>query len=416
MKTHQLDLFSAVKNAYASTDNGTLNNDQLYLDVAAQIGVPISEIRRGSPVGKSGQKTSLYKRKIRWIQQTLKQLGLLEKVEGRRAIWRWTGAGKHKLRQIQPSYTLLGFSTRLGLAVWGDCAAVFSQLDEPIHLCLTSPPYPLSRPRAYGNLKNDQEYIDFVCCALEPIIRRLATGASIALNLGNDIFTKGAPGRSLYRERLLLALCDRFGLVKMDELIWHNPAKPPGPTWWACVNRQQLRTAYEPIYWLTNDPQQVFSDNRRVLEPHTEKMKKLIATGGEKRSMVACDGTHRIQHGDFGRPTPGRIPTNILRYGHTCFDQRRYKQNARELGLPPHSAPYPLALAEFLIKFLSREGDLVVDPFAGSFTTAKASERHHRRWIGTEVILEYIRGSATRFIGDVDFWINPELDRLIQCA
>jgi hypothetical protein len=46
--------------------------------------------------------------------------------------------------------------------------------------------------------------------------------------ISNDIFIAKSPARSLYRERLVLALHDRLGLWKMDELIWENKSKPQG--------------------------------------------------------------------------------------------------------------------------------------------------------------------------------------------
>lgn len=45
---------------------------------------------------------------------------------------------------------LVAYSTDLGLALWGACESVFPRLNEPLALMLSSPPYPLRRPRAYG--------------------------------------------------------------------------------------------------------------------------------------------------------------------------------------------------------------------------------------------------------------------------
>ena len=83
----------------------------------------------------------------------------------------------------------------------------------------------------------------------------------------------------MYCERLLLALHDRLGLRLMDRLIWENRSKPPGPFQYASKARTQLNVVYEPIYWLTNNPHAVKSNNRRVLLEHTEKHLKLIRQG-----------------------------------------------------------------------------------------------------------------------------------------
>ena len=74
-----------------------------------------------------------------------------------------------------------------------------------------------------------------------------------------------------------------------------------------------------------------------------------------------------------------------------------YSTALRKAGLPLHPARFPAAIPEFFIKYLSREDDLVADPFAGSFTTAAIAEKLNRRWIGIERIRQYIEGAAFRF-------------------
>jgi DNA modification methylase len=215
--------------------------------------------------------------------------------------------------------------------------------------------------------------------------------------ISNDIFLPHSPARSLYRERLVLALFDRLGLYKMDELIWENRSKAPGPYQYASKARTQLNVVYEPIYWLTNDPSKVRSSNQRVLQAHTEKHLKLIAEGGENRKVTSSDGAYRIKPGSYANPTEGRIPRNILTYGHRCKHQAAYKRFAQQHGLPSHGAPMPLKLASFLVEFLSEPGDLVADPFGGSLTTAHAAELLGRRWLTTECMVEYLAGGSGRF-------------------
>src|SRR5690606_32713547 len=135
---------------------------------------------------------------------------------------------------------------------------------ESISAIITSPPYPLQTPRAYGNVVDERAYVDWIVRALEPAVSKLIPGGSLALNVGQDIFNPGSPARSLYRERLVLALHERLGLYKLDEIPWVNKSRPPSPTIWACRERMQLVATWEPIYWFTNDPHRLRSDNRRV--------------------------------------------------------------------------------------------------------------------------------------------------------
>lgn len=393
---NQLDLFSSVLHAYAKHEDGTLSNRDLYKQLADECQLGAQAFSDRQPVGKDAQPHNLLARKVRWYQQTLKHAGVLQHVEGERGVWQLTRPANEDLSQIQAGVSVIGFSTELGIAILGSCDTVFSRIDSPITLVITSPPYPLAKARKYGN-PSEAEYVDWICRMLEPVVRNLVPGGSICLNVSNDVFLPGMPARSMYRERLLLALYDRLGLFKMDELIWHNPSKPPGPVQWASLKRVQLNVAWEPVYWLTNDPRRVKSDNRRILQQHTERHLALIREGGEHRTRTNSDGAYVIKNGSYGSQTDGRIQRNVLRFGHACASQRAYKELAKAKGLQPHGAPMPLSLASLLVEFMSEPGDLVVDPFGGSFTTALAAERLGRRWMSTDIMLEYVLGGSLRF-------------------
>lgn len=392
----QLELFTMDKVIGAYTGGSALDNKTLYDQVSAETGVSRAVMDARQPVGTDGQQHSLAKRRVRWHQQTLKKLGLLERVPGKRGVWRLTGEGERKLGVAQPGIALVAFSTDLGVAIWGAWESVFPRLDEPIALLLTSPPYPLRKPRAYGN-PPESAYVDFICNAMEPIVRNLLPGGSIVLNVSQDIFETGLPSRSLYLERMVLALHDRLGLHLMDRIPWVNFSKAPGPVQWASKTRQQLNVAYEPIYWFTNSPKDCFSDNRRVLEPHNDRHRKLMAAGGEQRERVFSDGAYRLRKGSFGRLTEGRIPRNVLTVGHRCADVQLCNRYAKAHGLRKHGAPMPLALAVKLIRFLTRPGQLVADNFAGQLTTGKAAEITGRRWLCTERVGDHIAAGAARF-------------------
>ncbi|MGM9844270.1 MAG: DNA methyltransferase, partial [Muribaculaceae bacterium] len=66
----------------------------------------------------------------------------------------------------------------------------------------------------------------------------------------------------------------------------------------------------------------------------------------------------------------------------------------------------PIALLERIIKASSNEGDVVLDPFSGSFTTGFTAKKLHRRSISIEIQEEYIKiglrrlGLASEFNGE----------------
>ena len=69
-------------------------------------------------------------------------------------------------------------------------------------------------------------------------------------------------------------------------------------------------------------------------------------------------------------------PTNVLHLSTEC-------------GNKQHSATFPPALPEWFIKLFTKEGDTVLDPFAGSGTALFAAKRLGRHSIGIELQTEY---------------------------
>ncbi|CAB3731001.1 Modification methylase PvuII [Achromobacter xylosoxidans] len=414
MTQRNLDLFDHVAAVYADAPDGCLDNTTLYKRVAERAGVEHEQLAETVTI--KGQLHNVFQRAVRWHQQTLKHLGVLTRDQTSRGVWRFTEGLKNDLHRMQGGVKMVAFSTTLGVAIWGACEDVFPDLDTPIALCMTSVPYFLRKPRAYGNPSDESEYRDFVCRALEPVVQKLLPGGSIVLSITNDAFIPGLPSRSLYRERLLLDLHDRLGLHKMDEFIWHNPSKPPGPVQWASIQRVHLNTAYEPIYWLTNDPSRVRADNRGVLLPHTQRhqqfLDRVALQGYCDRDKTYGDGAYRLRKTSYNNKTEGRIPRNVLTFGHKCADTQQYRRDALRLGLPVHGAMMPLAVVEFFIRYLSREDDLVVDICGGTVKLGMAAENLRRRWVVVEWIYEYLRASAERFQSRPGYTIDPAFAEL----
>ena len=169
----QLELFH-VEEAYAQAD-GPMTNAELYAKVASIAGLSEAEINSKAEIGKAKAQHSPIKRKIRWFQQALKSMNIIQKVDGERGVWKLANKNKKGLHETMGEVKLVAYSTNLGIAIWGNSKKVFTELGEPIHLCVTSPPYPLKIERGYGNV-SEQAWVDFITESLEPIVENLVPG------------------------------------------------------------------------------------------------------------------------------------------------------------------------------------------------------------------------------------------------
>ncbi len=296
------------------------------------------------------------------------------------------------MTSLPPGLLEAAYTTELGAAFLGDALELCRRLPAgSVNLIMTSPPFALNKKKAYGNAAPDK-YIDWFLPFAKEFRRVLTDDGSVVIHIGGS-WEKGRPTRSLYHFQLLLALCrngaDSFYLAQ--DFYWFNPARLPSPAQWVTVNRVRAKDAVDPIWWLSRSPNPK-ADNRKVTTPYTKAMKRLLERG--YNSGLRPSG-HNISE-KFGTDHGGAIPPNLLVISNTESNSH-YLRACREAGLPVHPARYPVELPEFFIKFLTEEGDLVLDPFAGSNATGRAAENVGRRWLAFEKEDLYVKGSAHRF-------------------
>lgn len=284
----------------------------------------------------------------------------------------------------------LYYSTAGGEAYLGDALQGLKSLEAgSVNLIMTSPPFALQRQKEYGNVEQS-EYIRWFLPFGQEFKRVLADDGSLVIDIGGS-WVKGVPTRSLYHFELMIALCTKVGFYLAEEFYWWNKAKLPSPAEWVTVRRIRVKDAVDPVWWLSKTPFPK-ADNRRVLAPYSDSMKSLLRNGYKaKKRPSGWDITDK-----FSKDHGGAIAPNILTFSHTESNSR-YLQRCREEGVAPHPARFPPALPEFFVRFLTDPGDLVVDPFAGSNVTGAAAESLGRRWLGYELVEDYLRGSTFRF-------------------
>lgn len=298
-----------------------------------------------------------------------------------------------KEEQITPPKEIIfnAYYTQNNGAVYlGDSLKLIKFIDDnSINLILTSPPFALTRKKEYGN-ESAEKYIEWFLPFAYEFKRVLADNGSFVLDLGGA-YLPGNPVRSIYQYELLVRLCKEVGFFLAQELYHYNPARLPTPAEWVTIRRIRVKDSVNVVWWLAKTPTPK-ADNRKILKPYSQSMKQLLKNG--YKAKIRPSG-HDISD-KFQKDNQGAIPPNLLEIANTESNST-YLRQCKAAGVKPHPARFPQGFAEFFIKFLTDEGDIVLDPFAGSNTTGFVAETLQRQWISFETNEDYVMGSRYRF-------------------
>lgn len=320
------------------------------------------------------------------------------------------------MRTPTPDDCKAAYSSHGGAYYVGDSLALlsspgFDALKGKVQLLMTSPPYPLNKKKSYGNLKGDS-YLRWIE-SLAPVFSKvLCDDGSIVIELGNSWEPK-RPVQSLLAMEALLAFTKAKGanLRLIQQFVCYNPSRLPSPASWVTVKPYRTVDSFTHVWWLakTDYPK---ADNRRVLRPYSEAMKSLLKRGSY--SAGSRPSKHRITPKGFLRDQGGSIAHNFFElepletnrdvrlpnafsYSNTTSNDFFHRECQLQ-GIVAHPARMPVGLAAFFINYLTDEGDVVLDPFAGSNTTGYAAALSSRRWVAIEAEEEFVEQSRLRFL------------------
>jgi site-specific DNA-methyltransferase (adenine-specific) len=215
-----------------------------------------------------------------------------------------------------------------------------SQLpDGCVALMVTSPPYNVGKD--YDADLDLDEYLGLLSRVFTETYRVVEPGGRIAVNVANL-------GRKPYLalNHLVGSLLTEIGFLLRGEIIWQKAKAAGGSTaWgsWQSAKNPTLRDVHEYV---------------------------LVASKGSFRRER--DGVDTITKDDFLDATLSTW--DIL------------PESARRVG---HPAPFPVELPRRLIELYTFAGDLVLDPFLGSGTTAVAAVQTGRHYVGYETDPSY---------------------------
>ena len=255
--------------------------------------------------------------------------------------------------------------------VLGDARDLGFLADEAVHLVVTSPPYFNLKPyasdaggRQLGRTADYELFLDELDRAWAECARVLVPGGRICCVIGDVLIPRRADGR----HRVLPLPSDiqvrsrRYGLDNLTPILWFKIGNRTNEA--GGGSSGYYGKPYQPGAIIKNDHE------------HIVMLRK---PGGYRTTPMIQKALSMLQRDEMDawmRPVWSDIRGASLRDG--------------------HPAPFPPELAERLIRMFSLAGDTILDPFAGSGSTALAAIRAGRNSISIEIEEEYLNAATRR--------------------
>ncbi len=247
---------------------------------------------------------------------------------------------------------------------WADSRHMREVDDGSVQLIVTSPPYNVGKDYAqHQDTMELREYLAFLNTVWKECVRVLCKGGRLAVNVANT-WRKPYLPLNAYIARQLIDL----GLLMRGEIIWDKAASAGISTAWGSFARASnptLRDVHEYILVFCKDAW------------------KLEETHGKE------SGIENLEFVEWTKSV-WRTPQEEIADSQKSvwqFDTHSRRKNG--MHSPAHPAPFPLDLPLRLILLYTNIGDIVLDPFMGSGTTALAAKMTQRRYVGYEISDEY---------------------------
>lgn len=221
--------------------------------------------------------------------------------------------------------------------------------DGCVDLMVTSPPYNVGKD--YDDNLTEKEYMDLLYSVFCEVNRVLVSGGRACINIANIGRKPYIPLNTMITNMML-----GLGFFMRGEIIWDKGASAGNScAWgsWCSASNPVLRDVHEYILIFSKD----------VL--------KIRNAGDSSKSTIKRD--------DFLECTKSiwKFPA----------------ESAKRVG---HPAPFPVELPRRLVELYTYEGNIVLDPFMGSGTTAVASVNTGRHFVGYDTNQDYVDLATSR--------------------
>ena len=262
------------------------------------------------------------------------------------------------IREIERRVRVLPTCHQLTL---GDSRKMDDIPDESVQLVVTSPPYwtlkeYLPHENQLGAIENYEAFLLELDEVWRNVYRVLVPGGRLVVVVGDVCLSRRRFGRHVVfpLHASLQEHCRAIGFDNLAPIIWHKIANAKLET--TGNGSSFLGKPYEPNAVIKNDIEYILFQRK---------------PGGYRRPSIAMRALSVISERD-----------------HRAWFQQIWTLSGASTR--QHPAPYPLALAERLVRMFSFVGDVVLDPFLGTGTTSLAAAMWGRNSIGIEVEPTYL--------------------------
>ncbi len=259
--------------------------------------------------------------------------------------------------------------------ILGDARDMRTISNESVHLVVTSPPYFNLKPyasdaggRQLGRIVEYEAFLDELNRVWRECARVLVPGGRICCVIGDILIPRRADGR----HRVLPLPSDiqvrsrEIGLDNLTPILWFKIGNRTNES--GGGSNGYYGKPYQPGAIIKNDHEHILM---------------LRKPGGYRTTPMIQKALSMLQRDEMDawmRPVWSDIRGASLREG--------------------HPAPFPPELAERLIRMFSFAGDTILDPFAGSGSTAVAAIRAGRNSVSVEIEEEYLNAATRRAAKD----------------
>lgn len=236
--------------------------------------------------------------------------------------------------------------------------------DNSIDLIFVDPPYNIGKD--FNGLKdkwkNDEDYLKWCFQWIDLLLKKLKKSGSLYIMTS----TQFIPNFDIY-------LRDKIEIL--SRIVWSYDSS-------GVQAKNFYGSMYEPILFCVKDKKNyTFNSDEILVEAKT----------GSKRKLI-----------DYRKNPPQpyntkKVPGNVWDFPRVRYRMAEYEN---------HPTQKPIALLERIIKASTNEGDVVLDPFSGTFTTSFVAKKLNRKSVGIEINEDYSKIGVRRVLEQ--FKLNGE--------